>query len=84
MFQSTFCHFETWATSFTPLCLCLLEKTVKVVGPFYLVAMLVLSTWWLCWSFLPGGYVGPFYLVAMPEEVKVVGPFYQVATPEEV
>ena len=32
-------HFEAWATSFTPVCLCLLEETVKAVGPFYLVSM---------------------------------------------
>ena len=27
------------ATSFTPLCLCLSEETVKAVGPFFLVSM---------------------------------------------
>ena len=30
-------RFEASATSFTPLCLCLLVETVKAVGPFYLV-----------------------------------------------
>ena len=29
-FKATYCRFETWATSFTPLCLCLSEETVKV------------------------------------------------------
>ena len=32
-------RFEAWATSFTLLCLGLSEKTVKAVGPFYLVPM---------------------------------------------
>ena len=32
-------RFEAWAISFTPLCLCLSEETVTVVGPFYLVSM---------------------------------------------
>ena len=27
---------EAWAISFTPLCLCLSEETVKAVGPFYM------------------------------------------------
>ena len=31
--------FEAWAISFTPLCLCLSEETVKAVGPFDLVSM---------------------------------------------
>ena len=30
---------EAWAISFTPLCLCLSEETLKVDGPFYLVFM---------------------------------------------
>ena len=30
-------RFKAWATSFTPLCLYLLEETVKAVGLFYLV-----------------------------------------------
>ena len=30
---------ETLAISFTPLCLCLSEETLKAVGPFYLVSM---------------------------------------------
>ena len=38
-FDSTCCHFETWAISFVPLCPCLLEETLKTVGPFYLVSM---------------------------------------------
>ena len=29
--------FEAWAIPFTPICLCLLEETVKTVGPFYMV-----------------------------------------------
>ena len=32
-------HFEAWAISFTPLCLCLSEAKLKVIGPFYLVSM---------------------------------------------
>ena len=28
-----FCRFEARTVSFTPLCLCLLEETVKTVGP---------------------------------------------------
>ena len=32
-------RFEAWAISFTPLCLCLSEETVKAVGPSYLVSM---------------------------------------------
>ena len=35
--QNHLCHFNAWATLFTPLCLCLSEETVKAVGPFYLV-----------------------------------------------
>ena len=35
--QKHFCRFEAWATSFTPLCLCLSEETVNANGPFYLV-----------------------------------------------
>ena len=31
--------FGTLAIPFTPLCQCLSDKTVKVVGPFYLVSM---------------------------------------------
>ena len=38
-FKTTYCHFEAWTTSFTPLCLCLSEETVKAVGPFDLVSM---------------------------------------------
>ena len=37
-FKTTCCHFETWAISFTPLCLCLSEETLKAIGPFYLVS----------------------------------------------
>ena len=37
--ETTYCRFEAWATSFTQLCLCLSEETVKAVGPFYLVSM---------------------------------------------
>ena len=40
-FKNHLRHFEAWATSFTPLCLCLSEETVKAVGPFYLVPMAV-------------------------------------------
>ena len=32
-------RFETWAISFTPLCMCLSEGTLKAVGPFYLVSI---------------------------------------------
>ena len=32
--ESTCGRFETWAISFTPFCLCLLEDTVIVVGNF--------------------------------------------------
>ena len=38
-FKTTYCCFEAWATSFTPLCLCLSEESVKAVSPFYLVSM---------------------------------------------
>ena len=38
-FKTTYCCFEAWATSFTPLCLCLSEESVKTVSPFYLVSM---------------------------------------------
>ena len=38
-FKTTCCHFETDAVSFTPLCLCLSEETLKAVGPFYLVSI---------------------------------------------
>ena len=31
-FESTSCRFKTWATSFNPRCLCLLEE-LKAVGP---------------------------------------------------
>ena len=31
--------FGTFAIPFTPLCQCLSDETVKVVGPFYLVSM---------------------------------------------
>ena len=37
--MSICCYFKTWAVSFTPLCLCLSEETLKAVGPFYLVSM---------------------------------------------
>ena len=37
-FKTTSC-FEAWAISFTPLCLCLSEESVKAVSPFYLVSM---------------------------------------------
>ena len=33
------CILETLAISFTPLCQCLSEETLKAVGPFYLVSM---------------------------------------------
>ena len=32
-------RFETWTNSFTPLCPCLLEETLKAVVPFFLVSM---------------------------------------------
>ena len=32
-------RFGTLAIPFTPLCQCLLEETLKAVGPFYLVSM---------------------------------------------
>ena len=38
-FKTTCCCFKIWAISFTPLCLCLLEETVKAVGASYLVSM---------------------------------------------
>ena len=38
-FKTTFCHFETWAIFFTPLCPCLSEETLRAVGPFYLGSM---------------------------------------------
>ena len=38
-FESTCSCFETLVVSFTPTCLCLLDETLKVVGPFYLVSM---------------------------------------------
>ena len=38
-FRTTYCCFETWATSFTLHSLCLSEEAVKAVGPFYLVSM---------------------------------------------
>ena len=38
-FKTTCCYVETDAVSFTPLCLCLSEVTIKAVGPFYLVSM---------------------------------------------
>ena len=31
-------RFEAWIISFTPLCPCLSEETVKAVGSFYLVS----------------------------------------------
>ena len=37
--QNHLSRFEAWAISFTPLCLCLSEETLKAVGPFYLVSM---------------------------------------------
>ena len=36
-FESTYCRFETWATSFTPVSLCLSEETLKPLVSFYLV-----------------------------------------------
>ena len=36
--QFHFCRFEAWAVSFTTLCLCLSEETLRAV-PFYLVSM---------------------------------------------
>ena len=38
-FKATCCRFKTWAISFTPLCSCLSEDTLKAVGPFYMVSM---------------------------------------------
>ena len=32
-------RFGTLAIPFTPLCQCLLEETLKAVGPFYLVSL---------------------------------------------
>ena len=37
--QNNLCPFESWITSFTLLCLCFSEVTVKAVGLFYLVFM---------------------------------------------
>ena len=33
MFRFHLCRFETWTISFTPLCPCLSEETLKAVGP---------------------------------------------------
>ncbi len=38
-FESCWGRLETLAISFTPLCQCLSEETLKAVGPFYLVSM---------------------------------------------
>ena len=38
-FESCWGRLETLAIYFTPLCQCLSEETLKVVGPFYLVSM---------------------------------------------
>ena len=38
-FKTTCCRFETWTISFTSLCRCLSEESLKAVGPFYLVSM---------------------------------------------
>ena len=38
-FESHWYRLETLAISFTPLCQCLSEETLKPVGPFYLVSM---------------------------------------------
>ena len=32
-------RFKTCASSFTPHCLCISDKTLQAVGPFYMVAM---------------------------------------------
>ena len=37
--ESHWDRLETLAISFTPLCQCLSEETLKAVGPFYLVPM---------------------------------------------
>ena len=37
--ETTCCRFKTWAISFTPLCPCLSEDTLKAFGPFCLVSM---------------------------------------------
>ena len=47
-----------WAISFTPLCQCLSEETLKAVGPFYLVSMPVevkdpTSPHWKCVTCVP-------------------------------
>ena len=39
VFESHSGRLETLAISFTPLCHCLSEETLKAVGPFYLVSM---------------------------------------------
>lgn len=36
-FESAWGHFETWAISFNPRCLCLSEERPKAVGPLYVV-----------------------------------------------
>ena len=38
-FESCWGRLETLAISFTPLCQCISEETLKAVGPFYLVSM---------------------------------------------
>ena len=36
--ESMYCHFKTWAISFTPLCQCL-GRDSKDVGPIYMVSV---------------------------------------------
>ena len=38
-FETNWYRVETLTISFTPLCQCLSDKTLKAVGPFYLVSM---------------------------------------------
>ena len=76
--ESTCSHFETWATSYTPLYLCLSEVTLKAVGPFCLSRVnLVLSIYLVSiWSFLSiSCQFGPFYL----SRVNVVLSIYLVS-----
>ena len=38
-FEPTYCSFETWTVSLNPVCLCLLDETLKTDDSFYLVSM---------------------------------------------
>ena len=37
--EHTYCRFETWPISFTQLCLCGSEETLKAVGSLHLVSV---------------------------------------------